>query len=1204
MDNPLAILATDVTSGKVEPVENVVGLFEMIHHSITVASTWSMTGTGGKQMSLLPTNEAAGILISATSKALVQYKALKASRKEDPTEHNEALRKRAVAICRKMLDYLRDNFRDEYIAKSVLTQGTAADVLFIDQMEVDGKSAVGQKPTNQQVAVKRLLLDNNFIKQMSQEYIVFDRKCKLSDRLDNKDALKENAGAVKILFGKDIEPDFLLRLMSSHALVMLVINCIKVYSEGGKKCSKVFTKVLNFATNEAFVQNAMVQAEVKKANISWDMIFLQQSCLLNVDCKEALVESVVRHVNILDNPTFAPLVVTLEVAAKDESGGTKKFNEIIFEKLLTITSNLNPKILIQFLDSFLNGENRAHKDPDIGCTVLLLGAAAMSKLKSNHNLIGNKTDDSKMWFQLATKTIRSALLMHHLEFEIGSCSSFSFEDRKEMLFDAKTLSKLVMYARGTKILPSEMFDVLFESARQWAASGNLTELKPPQKTQLRAQLLALWSMSRNRRKPTSKVEVFPPFLENELCENQPQTFEGFAAEIIFGPHQSIDLLVWENLLERAKGEKGKKSKVKGTISFQLKILCSERLVHIFRGSGEIVAESGEILRRLVAFRSPIITLLLGSLASEHNHRKIRKAVINCFEAALENPTITALSSQPNYIPLLRHLVDCKAAILAGHSGADNGVEMNIKEVMRAFIQEQSIISIPIIKSMIDFIIQFEVSGVFEPLLPFVSEVNGQEELELISKFGASLLTKLLKKKDPVHAAKALELLFLNFVPNIIPLVINNEECWKFLCDCLEEGILQISFRGEVKSISEAILQILSETVQLKIKSDDQNLLRKLFFYLIDLSGNESLDSQTLMAARCTVEAVLVNLSGLTKNDWCSKLFADKLIDLWGEQYFEAGSVGGRLGKGLRSTRSTALYGKAFINSPEEEQKWKRTLFLLENFLNLIKGVQSVDPKLGEFRILLKPLNVLLKRSLDHDELYDNSYTLDLLLSSIHAVVDLPSTADGEGTSSLNENGNATNISPELLVQCIRTCKTPDTKGTALLILAKQASSASSAEYVLHNSIPIFTFMGNHFLKIEAKSSFDVAVQAIDIIIPHIQRICLKKSRDRELLHQTSLSILNTFVDASSDMPPHRFKTFMSQLVRNLSSTAQDKEVSIAKGENYLWIMTLLLLKADSKRRIYTGRGNETESIKMTAEEKHYQVYCAPYHNVVGLLGCN
>ena len=75
-----------------------------------------------------------------------------------------------------------------------------------------------------------------------------------------------------------------------------------------------------------------------------------------------------------------------------------------------------------------------------------------------------------------------------------------------------------------------------------------------------------------------------------------------------------------------------------------------------------------------------------------------------------------------------------------------------------------------------------------------------------------------------------------------------------------------------------------------------------------------------------------------------------------------------------------------------------------------------------------------------------------------------------------------------MIDCFRTCQNPNTKDTALLILAK--SSAANPEYILHNSIPIFTFMGTHFLKIDAKQSFDVACQAIDVIIPHIQTVCL------------------------------------------------------------------------------------------------------------------
>ena len=61
---------------------------------------------------------------------------------------------------------------------------------------------------------------------------------------------------------------------------------------------------------------------------------------------------------------------------------------------------------------------------------------------------------------------------------------------------------------------------------------------------------------------------------------------------------------------------------------------------------------------------------------------------------------------------------------------------------------------------------------------------------------------------------------------------------------------------------------------------------------------------------------------------------------------------------------------------------------------------------------------------------------------------------------------------------------PDTKASALMLLAKSTAS-TNAEYILHNSIQLFTFVGTHFLQMESKSSFEIACTAIDVLVPHI-----------------------------------------------------------------------------------------------------------------------
>ena len=147
---------------------------------------------------------------------------------------------------------------------------------------------------------------------------------------------------------------------------------------------------------------------------------------------------------------------------------------------------------------------------------------------------------------------------------------------------------------------------------------------------------------------------------------------------------------------------------------------------------------------------------------------------------------------------------------------------------------------------------------------------------------------------------------------------------------------------------------------------------------------------------------------------------------------------------------------------------------------------------------------------------DLDYSVDLLLNVIHSLVD-------EMSASITELDKST-FNPELLVHCVRRCKSPSAKNVALLTLAKL--SAFSADYVFQNAISIFTFMGDHYLKLDSKRSFEVACDAIDIIVPHILKTAEAKG-GANAARDMGLSVITTFVDASADMPIHRYKRFLS-----------------------------------------------------------------------------
>ena len=142
------------------------------------------------------------------------------------------------------------------------------------------------------------------------------------------------------------------------------------------------------------------------------------------------------------------------------------------------------------------------------------------------------------------------------------------------------------------------------------------------------------------------------------------------------------------------------------------------------------------------------------------------------------------------------------------------------------------------------------------------------------------------------------------------------------------------------------------------------------------------------------------------------------------------------------------------------------------------------------------------------------------------------------------------IDPELLVFCIRTNPNPDTRHTALQVLARCV--IFNPDFILQNSITIFTFMGSHLLRVDSRHSFQVACQALDVIVPAIRTACqaAPAARSGAKLQTASLGVLTTFIDACLDIPAHRLTEFLVRLIRCLGE------------REYLWFAALLIVRKD------------------------------------------
>ena len=119
--------------------------------------------------------------------------------------------------------------------------------------------------------------------------------------------------------------------------------------------------------------------------------------------------------------------------------------------------------------------------------------------------------------------------------------------------------------------------------------------------------------------------------------------------------------------------------------------------------------------------------------------------------------------------------------------------------------------------------------------------------------------------------------------------------WEFLCKIIQEHRIQVIPNGELKSLSqfsiEIIQIIISKLNQKSNEADKHNLFKKIFDLFVDLGKDKRIESPTLMAARYTIDTIIKEI--LKDNPQSriapSKMFAEKLLTIWGDSFQESGA---------------------------------------------------------------------------------------------------------------------------------------------------------------------------------------------------------------------------------------------------------------------------------------------------------------------------
>ncbi|TFK48252.1 hypothetical protein OE88DRAFT_1664727 [Heliocybe sulcata] len=187
-------------------------------------------------------------------------------------------------------------------------------------------------------------------------------------------------------------------------------------------------------------------------------------------------------------------------------------------------------------------------------------------------------------------------------------------------------------------------------------------------------------------------------------------------------------------------------------------------------------------------------------------------------------------------------------------------------------------------------------------------------------------------------------------------------------------------------------------------------------------------------------------------------------------------------------------------------------------LMLLAEITSTKSIAGSAELLICMLEILGK--VVHCETWgqtDKSYVEQLLMAAL------------EKLSSQSVPGLKTSaIRLDILVELLRAADNPQSFNQVLLLMAAMARLAPEA--VLHNIMPVFTFMGSNVFHRDDAYSFNAVQKTIDSIVP-VMVSSLKEGHPEKLqLWIASRDFLRIFVDAASHIPRHRRANFFSHLI--------------------------------------------------------------------------
>ncbi|KAL4640133.1 HEAT repeat-containing protein 1 [Arapaima gigas] len=536
---------------------------------------------------------------------------------------------------------------------------------------------------------------------------------------------------------------------------------------------------------------------------------------------------------------------------------------------------------------------------------------------------------------------------------------------------------------------------------------------------------------------------------------------------------------------------------------------------LYVGRALLSSQSGKNLKLLASATSPVVPSLLACLGCPV--REMRRAAV----AALQE--LANVDTSP-FHPVIEKLLEETEELITDPSHISQALGKMYEQAIVKKTKSQENKVVASVDQLLSCVQTLDCpSYTARSLLQLLREVNGEAVLEAL----LPAIERLLDQSGPdgptflKDEALLLQLLLGKYNVQAAPLLARNKGSLE--CFVRAMGIALEPFPC-MPSFQLVALEQITKPFFAALEDDkvQQRLLAVMFNLLVDCKN--PLCAQTISGV---FKSIVVD----------GELVAAELTPV--DQPKVSGTV-------QQARRSKMLQRKAQDSAPGPPDggaavAWQRVTLILE--------LLQHKKKLKRPQLLVPTLFSLLSRCLEpvQDEQGNLEYTKQLILSCLLNVCHKLSPDGGPVSKDVLEEEK---LNVELVVQCVRGSSMPQTHHHALLLLGTMAGMFP--EKVLHNIMPIFTFMGANVMRLDDAYSFQVISKTVQTVIPALIKACEGGASElpdhRESMETVVTHVVHVFVDALPHVPEHRRQPILAELMATLGAG------------HFLWVLLLLLFK--------------------------------------------